>query len=185
MPGLSDSVSGRVPDCEPPAWALPVTVPGDVVLLRQSGAMIAVTAVCAYPVGFVFYLIAGFDLSQADGPARLQFRVRTAAEQASAARLQVSFPDGRVADSVADQAGLPTAERPVLTCVGEGGTQEGGYLLQESRWWVSPLPPAGPVDITIYLGGSAVPGGTGRIDARLITEAAARCDVLRSPGGHP
>jgi hypothetical protein len=31
----------------PPAWALPVTVAGDIVLVRQGGVLVSVGAVCA------------------------------------------------------------------------------------------------------------------------------------------
>ena len=138
-----------------------MTVPGDVVLLRRPGVIIAVTAICAYPVGFAFYLAAGFDLGQAGEPVPFQFRLRTAAERASATRLQVGFPDGRVTDSAASQIGPPSPAGPVLEFAGEGGGRDGGYLRHESRWWVSPLPPAGPVDIAVYLRVRPSPAGPG------------------------
>jgi hypothetical protein len=55
----------------------------------------------------------------------------------------------------------------------------------ESWWWVSPLPPPGPVEFAIFLHGSPGPTGTARIDASQITSAAAKAEILwseREPG---
>src|SRR5213080_4592519 len=45
----------------PPTWALPVTAATTLVLVRQGGVLASVGPVCAYPVGFEFYLTFGFD----------------------------------------------------------------------------------------------------------------------------
>jgi hypothetical protein len=48
----------------PPTWALPVTAAGNLVLVREGGVLVSVGAICAYPVGFVFYLAIGLDPRQ-------------------------------------------------------------------------------------------------------------------------
>jgi len=60
----------------PPVWALPVTVAGDLVLVRRGGVLVSVGAICAYPVGFEFYLTIGFDRRQAAGCRRCRSRGR-------------------------------------------------------------------------------------------------------------
>src|SRR6266699_1495735 len=115
----------------PPAWALPVTVAGDLVLVRQGDVLVSVGAVCAYPVGFEFYLTFGFDRSQAagwraggPGDRMLGFHVRTPQERESATRIVVGFADGAVADSVMTR--VPPGE-PVLQFAG-GDSGIGSYL---------------------------------------------------------
>jgi hypothetical protein len=48
----------------------------------------------------------------------------------------------------------------------------------ESGWWVSPLPPPGPVGFTVFLQGAAEPSGTAVIDADPIIAAARRSQAL-------
>jgi hypothetical protein len=167
-----------------PEWALPVTVAGDLVLVRRGGVLVSVGAVCAYPVGFEFYLTFGFDRSQAavwragvPGDPMLGFHVRTPQERESATRIVVGFADGTVADSVMMR--VPPGEPVVRFAGGDSGI--GSYLSvlrAESRWWVSPLPPPGPVEFRIFLHGAAEPDGIASMDAGVILEAAARSQVL-------
>jgi len=169
----------------PPEWALPVTVAGDLVLVRQGGVLVSVGAVCAYPAGFEFYLTFGFDGGQAAGwgagvagDRMLGFHARTAQERESATRIVVGFADGTVADSVSTMR--VTRGEPVLRFAG-GDSGIGSYLpvlRAESRWWVSPLPPPGPVEFRVFLHGAAGPGGTASMDAGVILEAAARSQML-------
>jgi hypothetical protein len=170
-----------------PAWALPVTVAGDVVLVREGGVLVSVGAVCAYPVGFEFYLTIGFDLrkaarrtTQGDGRRVLGFHARTPAEQASATRIVVGFASGATADSVACMGGKPTPGEPVLRFAG-GDSMIGSYspvLRAESRWWVSPLPPPGRIEFRVFLHGAAEPSGAASMDAAGILAAASRSQAL-------
>ena len=176
----------------PPTWALPVTVAGDLVLVREGGVLVSVGAVCACPVGFVFYLTIGLDPRRAAGWRRratgsrvLGFHVRTPEERESAARIVVSFPGGRTADSVASMTGVTPGE-PVLSFAG-GDSVIPAYapaLRAESRWWVSPLPGPGQVDFSVFLRGAAEPDGTASMDAAGIIDAASRSQVLW-PGVEP
>jgi len=169
----------------PPEWALPITVAGDLVLARQGGVLVSVGAVCAYPVGFEFYLTFGFDRGQAAGwsagvpeDRMLGFRARTPQERESVTRIVVGFADGTVADSLSMVK--VTRGEPVLRFAG-GDSGIGPYLpvlRAESRWWVSPLPPPGPVEFRVFLHGAAGPGGTASMDAGAILEAAARSQML-------
>ena len=178
---------------KPPEWALPVTVAGDLVLVRQGGVLVSVGAVCAYPVGFEFYLTFGFDRGQAagwragvPGDRLLGFHARTPHERESVTRIVVGFADGTVADSLSMTRVTPG--EPVLRFAG-GDSGIGSYLpvlRAESRWWVSPLPPPGPVEFRVFLHGAAGPDGTASMDAGVIVEAAARSQALwPAPVGEP
>src|SRR5215472_11293364 len=128
----------------PPAWALPVTVAGDLVLVRGGGVLVSVGAICAYPVGFEFYLTIGFDRRQAAGRMTpgprgrmLGFHVRTPEERQSATRVQVGLPGGMTADSVAYMSsGAVSPGEPVLRFSG-GDSVIKPYLpvlRAEGRW---------------------------------------------------
>jgi hypothetical protein len=170
----------------PPTWALPVTAVGDLVLVREGGALVSVGAICAYPMGFVFYLAIGLDPRHMAGwPNRgassrvLGFHVRTPEERESATRIVVGLPGGKTADSVACMTGVTPGE-PVLSFAG-GDSVIPAYapaLRAESRWWVSPLPGRGQVEFSVFLHNAAEPGGTASLDAAGIIEAAARSQVL-------
>jgi hypothetical protein len=176
----------------PPAWALPVTAAGDLVLVREGGVLVSVGAICACPVGFVFYLTISLDPRRAaawrkrgTGSRVLGFHVRTPEERESAARIVVIFPGGKTADSVAGMTGV-TAGEPVLSFAG-GDSVIPAYapvLRAESRWWVSPLPGPGRVGFSVFLQGAAEPVGTASMDAAAIIEAAARSEALW-PGVEP
>jgi hypothetical protein len=170
----------------PPAWALPVTVAGDLVLVRQGGVLVSVGAVCAYPVGFEFYLTFGFDLDRAaewrsrtPGGRVLSFHARTPSEEASAARIVVGFA-GRMVDSVACMNREVALGEPVLRFAGgdAGIPSYAPVLRAESRWWVSPLPPPGLVEFSVYLHRADEPDGTASLDAAGILEAASRTRTL-------
>jgi hypothetical protein len=162
-----------------PACALPVTVAGDLLLVRRAGVAVSLGPLCAYPAGFVFYLMIGIDRGRVTNRT-VTFWGRSPADQAVATRLRVEFSDGRVADSLVKSRERPKPGDLVLRFSG-GTSQIHGYDLvprSESRWWVSPLPPPGPVEFTVFLQGAAEPSGTARVDAGLITEAAGRSQVL-------
>ena len=125
----------------PPAWALPVTA--DVVLVRAGGVLASVGAVCVYPQGFVFYLAVGFDPQHAAGwrsrgtrGRLLGFHARTPAEEESAARVAVSFPGGKSADSLASMSGADIPGEPVLRFAGGESVilANAPVLRAESRW---------------------------------------------------
>jgi hypothetical protein len=171
----------------PPSWALPVTIAGDLILVSEGGVLMSVGAICAYPVGFTFYLTFGFDPLRAArmmgcGPGRrlLGFHARTPQEQESVTRIVITFPGGTMADSVACLTGPPAPGEPLLRfCGGDSVIQPDAPVLRaESRWWVSPLPPAGPVMFSVFLPGAAEPDGAESIDSARILEAAARSPVL-------
>lgn len=175
----------------PPAWVSPATVAADVVLVRAGGVLASVGSVCVYPQGFVFYLAIGLDPQHAVGwrsrgtrGRLLGFHARTPAEQESAARVAVTFPGGKSADSLASMSGVDTPGEPVLRFAGGESVilANAPVLRSESRWWVSPLPPPGPVEFRLFLPGAAGPSGSASMDAAAIIAAAGRSQTLWPPG---
>jgi hypothetical protein len=63
-------------------------------------------------------------------------------------------------------------EGPHLTFVDGAGSFTDGW--DYSQWWVTPLPPPGPVQITIHLGGRSDVTGSGYLDGQAIAEAGSR-----------
>jgi hypothetical protein len=152
----------------PPAAVLPVTVPGDLILLRQPGIAIWAGAVSAWPEEFEFTLLMLFHGHQTAETLALHPR-----ERGARAWLSLRYADGR--HRAADlNANMPSdqPEGPALTpglC--ESSTSEGW---DRSRWRVTPIPPPGPVELTIHLSGQGRQTCSGYLDGQAITTAAAR-----------
>jgi hypothetical protein len=168
----------------PPAGVLPVTIPGDVTLIRDDTVLACVGSICAYPSGFTFYLLIGLNPAR-EPVRRVGFHVRTDEERAEAARLQVRYRDGRVADSFAYMTGKVTPGNAILRYSGGSSVirPDMPEPRAESMWWVSPLPPDGPVEFALTLEGGAGPSGTARIEAATILHAAGHSRALwQEPG---
>src|SRR5258708_5525571 len=85
----------------PPTWALPVSVPANITLVRQDRMFARVTSIVSFPTGFLFYLVVGFDARSVPFR-RLDFHApRERGSYPLPARLRVVFSDGRAADSAA------------------------------------------------------------------------------------
>jgi hypothetical protein len=160
----------------PPAWALPVTVPGDLVLLSQPGTVVGIGPICAYPVGFSFYLIASLDTTRSS-LSELLFLGRTAHERENMTRLLVRYSDGAAARVVENKI-TAAGEDLILRYCGEERQVNENLARQESMWWVSPLPPPGPVEFQIHLPAPAQVSGIARCDGTAIIQAASRSEVL-------
>jgi hypothetical protein len=160
----------------PPSWALPVTVPGPLVLVRGEGMLAWIAPMCAYPTGFLFSLAINLNLGDA-GELGIDFDARPPRDQASLSRLWVRF-DGAVVDSAEAMTWKAVTGQPVLRARGRYSTVRAGYSRHVSRWWVSPLPRAGPVEFAVFLPGAAGRSGSARMEASLITSAARRSVVL-------
>ena len=189
-------MASDIPSGDWPVRYLPVTVGGDLTLIREPGLLAFVGPICAYPVGFLFYLTISVDPQALDpappeGPPRylVNFSARTPDERASAASIGIGFSDGRTAGSGDGMAGRLTPPDIRLNYSGEISPLRSNAprLTVESCWWVSPLPPEGPVHFAVTLPG--LPGGAGiaALDASLITAAASQSSPLwpDAPSGKP
>jgi hypothetical protein len=158
----------------PPSGVIPVVVPGDTTLINQSGLAVWAGAVAVFPVGFEFTLLIVYDADHRDPPADFALDVP---ERGQMTWLEMAYADGRRrgadlnANTPVDQPGGPH-----LSLLGGGSnTEDGGTA---SRWWVTPLPPSGPVEIKIHLNGTGSCTGLGHLDGSVIADAAARSRIL-------
>jgi hypothetical protein len=151
------------------AWDLPeaefprVAVADALVLARTQEVAVAVTVIWAFRAGFEFWVRAQF---RHPGPAL--------ADQADDQSLHigVQFADGR---KVANVEGVPRAAGSVpggliLRPLGFGG----GLRHRGRSYWVSPLPPAGPVTFACEWAAFGIGEKRAEADAQLILDAAAR-----------
>jgi hypothetical protein len=173
--------AGRAWAASPPAWARPVSVPLNVTLVQQPDLVARVTGACAFPTGFLFFLVLGFDIRSIPFE-RLDFYApREPAGYPAPARLQVRFSDGRVADSSVKTHHRPPPEEAVMIFDGgnskpcEPGTSEtDAFRRHERRWWVSPLPSPGMLEFTMRMRDSSTLAGAAGCDAGPILAAASR-----------
>jgi hypothetical protein len=171
----------------PPTWALPVSVPVNITLVRSLDLVAQVTAAVVFPQGFLFYLVMGFDLRSYPFQLLDFHSPREQRDYPTPARLQVRFPDGSVADSSVKTHYRPAPEGPVM--VYQGGDPHPGEPTNpgddacrrhESGWWVSPLPPSGVLEFVMQTRDSLEPTGSGTFDAGPILVAASRSSACHS-----
>jgi hypothetical protein len=155
-----------------PPQTLPATAPGDTVLLRRPGQAIWAGAVSAWPEGFEFTLLVLNDVHLAEAPPPEALALHPG-ERGPNAWISVQYADGRA--RAADlNTNTPTEQNagPHLSFIyGESSATEGWDL---SRWWVTPLPPPGLIQLTIHLGHHSNTTGTGHLDGQAIIQAAHR-----------
>jgi hypothetical protein len=157
---------------EPPPGITPVTVPGDTTLLRKRGLVISAGAVRTWPQGFEFTLSMLSDIGWADAVPAESIALYPK-ERGPHSWLSVRYADGRERSAdLNTNTPLDQPEGPHLTFVDGAGSYTDGW--ERSRWWVTPLPPPGPVQITIHLGGHSNVTGSGDLDGQAIAEAGAR-----------
>lgn len=190
MPGERGAIDAGMPSPaeRPSAGAVPVSVPLNLTLVRRRHLVVQVTAASAYPDGFQFLLSVGFDIRRIPFP-RVDFYAPRELRYPLPARLEVRFPDGRVADSLVKLPGSRQNEKAVLVYRGglahpcDAGVQERDtFRRHETSWWVSPLPPPGQVEFAVHLRDSADLAGTGVLAAELILEAADRSQAQWGAG---
>ncbi|MFI0719736.1 hypothetical protein [Streptomyces sp. NPDC021224] len=165
MRGAVPSPVGGEP---PPGDVLPVGVPGGGVALRTGAVAVWVGSVRAFPNGF------DFAVRVVRGPGRP--RPTWHEPRPDAVRVAVSYPDGGVHRSPLHgrPAEFGRSDLGPRTLMELGGS--GNNALWESRYWVHPLPPDGPVTVTV--GEPGEPGGSIDLSGAAIRAAAAECEQL-------
>ena len=155
----------------PPEAELPGIVPIDTLhFARSEQAAVAIVGIAAYARGFEFFLARRIrpgtpGLDQDPTPEMVRRRRR----ETDGFPISVQFSDGRTAISGSPRGDSePTG--PILQSRGGGGNSRS----QLFRWWVWPLPPAGPLEFIcqwpVYGIGETRVG----IDGQLIIDAARR-----------
>ncbi len=152
----------------PPSGIVPVTVPGDLILVRGPRLAAWAGAVSASPAGFGFTLLIVTDTGQTP-----DFALHPG-ERDSRTWLEVRFADGRArAADLNACTPYEQPEGPSLTFEYDANCEGSNH----SRWWVTPLPPPGPVSLEIHLDGQPEPSGVGHLDGQSLIDAARRAEV--------
>jgi hypothetical protein len=161
-----------------PVRDIPVAVPGDLVLVREDGIVVCAGAFTVSSTGFEFEIRVVAD--ESDPAVRLPKGTFSVERdwRADCTWMSIRYSDGRACDA------------STLTCAppgDESGRKSADIVVKptfapderSSRWWVSPLPPPGPLAFTIHLDGRAGPVGTASLDAGPLLAAAA---IVESAG---
>jgi len=148
-------------------------MPGDVLVVDAAGLAVWAGAVTVYPHGFAFTLRTLSD-SRRIGPPPTPWALDVA-ERERMTWLEVRYSDGRTRAADLNANTPPRQPQgPHLRAMDAGGS-DGCDI---SRWWVTPLPPPGPVDLAIHLNGDKTPTGVGRLDGAALLSAATRAQVI-------
>jgi hypothetical protein len=161
---------------KPPSGDIPVAVPGDLVLVEQPGLIAWAGAITVSSAGFEFALTIAADVSRPGIRLPDSFALQLS-ERARRTWLEVRFADGRAcaADLNTNTWSGGTEDLCLNFLYGEASESAGR---DDSRWWVSPLPPQGPVELAIHLNGQEGPVGTGILDGYALLDAAVTVERL-------
>ncbi len=162
---------------------IPGSVPAEVVLIRTEQVAVAVGSVRAYPNGFEFTVhtrLRGDDENWGPGaadPFEWHRHRRGPLVPEEALRLGVMYADGRLAATtgrhpLSDADADP--ERLVLLQGGGGGNDRSW----DGDFWVSPLPPEGPVTLVASWLEHGVAETSADLDGAAIREAARHAVIL-------
>jgi len=164
---------------DPPEAELPGVVQINTVLLgRTDRAVVAVTGISAYSAGFEIFLTARFQperggVSREQRPDAALGRIEDPRALRRSLRFGLQLSDGH---KVIGQHGGPgpgsdaPPDGPILRQFLGGGTPRSHF----SRWWLWPLPPAGPLEFVCEWSVLGIPETRAGIEAQLILDAAAR-----------
>jgi hypothetical protein len=162
-----------------PSNELPVPVPVSVVLARTDDVAVALVGVQAYTSGISFTLSVRLRHSRVL-PGRRDLHELVggwSARTEGRLLLGVEFSDGRAAStagvgrSPAPGSGLGQA---LLVPAGGGG----GELSVDHDYWLTPVPPPGPLDVVLACAGLGIEETTVQLDGDALVQAAARAEVL-------
>jgi hypothetical protein len=176
----STGLSHEPPDPEflrrmnPPENEIPVAVPVDTVLARTGGAVIALIAVRAYTTGVAFDLavrVRAWPDSTRHGLSELVFdHDRTGGRLL----LGVELSDGSRASNLEFRGPQPDSTGIVFQPSGGSG----GHLSVDQSWWLSPLPPEGPLRFVVSCAGLGIEETTTELDGTALHRAADRVVTL-------
>jgi hypothetical protein len=153
----------RVP--QPSAADIPVAVPGGLVIARQPGLLAWAGAFTVTPDGFEFAL-----RITTTGPCGWALHEE---ERNARSWLEVRYPDGRACESdLNDSLWQGGEENLVVAFLYGSSSSSATETVDNSQWWVSPLPPPGPVDMILHLNGALGAAWAGRIDSAALRGAA-------------
>jgi hypothetical protein len=173
----------------PPENEIPAGVGLTVMLGRSDDAAVGITQFEAFSAGFRFTLavrVRRLTPELADGRLMMLIgsHVRPGVDIPVERRLLfgLEFADGRRASTVAGRRPPrpgQTADDQRLVLVQHGGG--GGQLAVDQTYWVSPLPPDGPLTVVLAWPGFGLPESRTVVDGSAIRAAADRSQLLWPP----
>lgn len=185
---------------EPPPWTgRPHGEPlcaavGERVLARSQQATVYLAYLDAYPDGFELQIRSSTSVAYHElrregdhsGPDVFGRHWPLAGERADAIppqllRIEVQFADGRTATNISGHD--RPVEGPLMWPLTGGGGGGGGESHFRQGYWISPLPPPGPVAVVCEWPALGIPIVRHEVDARLILDAAERARAM-FPEGH-
>lgn len=188
-PPRPEQVGRRRRRIGPPDNEFPAGVGQTVLLARSDDAAVGITQIEAFSTGFRFTLavrlrqappeLARGGLSTLTG-SLAHHGIEIPLEKRLL--LGIEYPDGRRASTLHDarmRGPEPATDDDRLMLAGLGGS--GGELSTDQRYWVTPLPPEGPVAVILAWPGFGMPESRTVVDGTAIRDAAARSQVLWPP----
>lgn len=152
-------------------------MPQRLVLVHTQSALVVIDRLLAFPTGLEFTMVVSRRSPPDDFVDPLQWDPRhdPPPPPPEFLRFGIVFSDGRVASNLLDRPrseGAPN--RPVLGLLSGHGTR--GH--SERRWWLWPLPPAGPVRFVVEWPSEGVAETSAEVDGDQIAAAAADALVV-------
>jgi len=175
-----DSEAAPQPVRTPPSGTLPGVVALELVLAQSGRAAVYVPRLAVYPVGFELDVVT-VTHPEADSIDPLLFAAPSArgARAEERLRLGIAFGEGALTTNVGGAAERIGAGEDGPLLVGVAGRDRGG---RDGSWrrtfWVSPLPPPGPVRLSVAWPGAEIEPTEERIDAEEVLEAGRRAIVI-------
>lgn len=162
----------------PPVRDIPVAVTGDFVLVQGPAIVVTAGAFTVSSSGFEFGLHVAADIS--DPAVRLPVDMFCVERdwRARCSWMSIRYSDGRACDACITRCTLPGDEDNTEST---DIRLKSMFNLDESwasRWWVSPLPPPGPLELTIHLDGRVGLVGTASLDTGVLLAAAAMVEKV-------
>jgi hypothetical protein len=160
----------------PPFREIQIAVPGDLVLVQEPGLLVWAGAFTVSSRGFGFALRITANVSDPDVHMPEPFALHPH-QRDHGTWLSVRFADGRSCAAVINNGPWSgdLDDLHVGFMFGDESTSDGRA---DSRWWVSALPPTGPVELVIHLNGQAGPEGAGVLDTPSLLEASASVESM-------
>ncbi|WP_138760409.1 hypothetical protein [Modestobacter altitudinis] len=162
-----------------PENEVPATLPVSAVLTRTEHAAVTLTGVQVFSTGIGFTLAARCrPEALPDGEADLhELLWRGHRGRDTALLVGVELADGRRASNLPGRDPFATAGGPE-DLVFTQGSGSGHELTVEQEWWLSPLPPAGPLRIVVRCDLLGLPETVSELDGAAIRAAAEGVVVL-------
>lgn len=173
----------------PPDNEIPAGVGLSVLLGRADDVAVGLTQVEAFSMGFRFTLaVRARPTRPPAAPGQLHQMIGSYPVAGADIPLEdrllvgIEYPDGRRASTLQNMRvphTLTAADDQRLALVPQGG--HGGEYAVDQAYWVTPLPPDGPVTVVIAWPGFGIPETSTVLDGAVIRDAAGRSQTLWPP----